>query len=66
SVRATFCAVATETWRSSLEPPKSTITVMGGHSAVVIPSREDGEESGRRNAPPPRFLALCGARNDGP
>src|SRR5258708_2602815 len=31
---------------------------------LVIPSRGDGEESGGRCVPPPRFLALCGARND--
>jgi len=32
--------------------------------ASVIPSRTDGEESGRRITPPSRSLALSGARDD--
>ena len=35
-----------------------------GKTGDVIPSREDGEESGRRTAPSPRSFALSGAQDD--
>src|SRR5205823_2406044 len=42
---AMFCAEATETWRSSLVPPKRTIGVMCTRSKVAKEQRSKGSKS---------------------